>query len=85
MAFELKDWLQFLVSGLSTGCIYALIGLGIIVIYSVTRVINMAQGEFLMLGAMLAVVLYRSAGLPAILAFVLAVVATAGIGVGIYA
>ena len=57
MALELKDWIQFVVSGFSTGCIYALIGLGIIVIYSVTRVINMAQGEFVMLGAMLAVVL----------------------------
>jgi len=84
LAFDLKDYLQFLVSGFSTGCIYALIGLGIIVIYSVTRVINMAQGEFLMLGAMLAVVLYRSAGLPPLPAFMLAVLAVSAVGVVIY-
>ncbi|NPV06378.1 MAG: branched-chain amino acid ABC transporter permease [Anaerolineae bacterium] len=84
MAFELKDWLQFLVSGFSTGCIYALIGLGIIVIYSVTRVINMAQGEFVMLGAMLAVVFSRSLGLPLAVSFMMAVAATALIGVAIF-
>lgn len=43
---------------------HALIGLGIIVIYSVTRVVSMAQGQFVNLGGMLAVVLRRSAGLP---------------------
>lgn len=80
MAFELKDWLQFLVSGASTGCIYALIGLGIIVTYSVTRVINMAQGEFVMLGAMLAVLFSRAIELPLWLAFLLAVTITACLG-----
>ena len=80
MVLELRDWVQFLLSGVSTGCIYALIGLGIIVTYSVTRVINMAQGEFVMLGAMLAVLFSRSLALPLWLAFPLAVVATACLG-----
>lgn len=40
-------------SGLSTGSIYAIVGLGYMIIYSVTRVVNFAQGEFLMLGGML--------------------------------
>lgn len=80
MTLELKDWVQFAVSGFSTGCIYALIALGIIVTYSVTRVINMAQGEFVMVGAMLAVVLTRSVGLPLGVAFVVAVVTTGLLG-----
>jgi len=83
VSFELKDWLQLLVSGVSTGCIYALIGLGIIVIYSVTRVINMAQGEFVMLGAMFAAVLSRQAGLPLVVAFGVAIVGVALLGAAV--
>src|SRR5574342_615576 len=47
--------LQFLITGITNGSIYALIALGFVVIYSVTSVINFAQGEFAMLGALLAV------------------------------
>ena len=44
--------LQFLVSGLSVGAIYALIALGFGVVYNATRIVNFAQGEFVMLGAL---------------------------------
>ncbi len=70
--------LQFLITGITNGSIYALIALGFVVIYSVTSVINFAQGEFAMLGALLAVSLI-AAGLPQGLAVVAAV-----IGVGIF-
>jgi branched-chain amino acid transport system permease protein len=68
--------LQFLVTGITNGSIYALIALGFVVIYSVTSVINFAQGEFAMLGALLAVWLI-AVGLPQGLALVVAV---AGVG-----
>ncbi len=61
--FGPSDYVQLLLAGLSTGSIYVLIGLGLITIYNVTGVVNLAQGEFVMLGAMVAVSLYR-AGLP---------------------
>ncbi len=70
--------LQFLVTGITNGSIYALIALGFVVISSVTSVINFAQGEFAMLGALLAVWLI-AAGLPQGLAVVVAVV-----GVGLF-
>jgi branched-chain amino acid transport system permease protein len=44
--------LQFTISGISTGSIYAIVGLGFMIIYSVTRVVNFSQGEFVMLGGM---------------------------------
>jgi len=48
---ELGDQLlQYLLSGLSTGAIYALIGIGFSIIYNATGIINFAQGEFVMLG-----------------------------------
>lgn len=45
--------LQYILSGLSTGAIYALIGIGFSIIYNSTGIINFAQGEFVMLGGML--------------------------------
>lgn len=49
----LEQLLQFTLSGLSTGAIYALIGIGFSIIYNSTGIINFAQGEFVMLGGML--------------------------------
>jgi branched-chain amino acid transport system permease protein len=48
-------WLQFLVSGLTVGAIYALVALGFSIIFNASRVINFAQGEFVMIGGMSAV------------------------------
>jgi branched-chain amino acid transport system permease protein len=46
--------LQFAISGLTVGAIYALVGLGFNLIFNATDVINFAQGEFVMLGGILA-------------------------------
>jgi len=78
--YGLRDYLQFLVSGASTGCIYVLIGLGLITIYNVTGVVNLAQGEFVMLGAMLAVVYHQGLHLPLVMAFLAAVLSVMAIG-----
>ena len=45
--------LQYALSGLSAGAIYALIGIGFSIIYNATGIINFAQGEFVMLGGLL--------------------------------
>lgn len=45
-------YLQVLFSGLTTGSIYSLVGLGFTVIYMASRVLNIAQGEFLMIGGL---------------------------------
>ena len=42
---------QILASGLAMGCIYALVGLGFILIYNATGGLNFAQGELVMLAA----------------------------------
>ncbi len=67
---------QYLATGLVVGGVYALIGLGFVIVYSVTRIINFAQGEMVMLGAMLMVTLVGR-GLPLAVAFALTVVAVA--------
>ena len=70
---------QYLASGLVVGGVYALIGLGFVIVYSVTRIINFAQGEFVALGALL-MVTATSRGLSPRLAFGLTVAAVAGLG-----
>jgi branched-chain amino acid transport system permease protein len=45
-------FLQILVSGLLIGCIYGMAALGFTIVFNATRVINFANGEFLMLGGM---------------------------------
>ncbi len=66
-------------AGLTTGSIYALIALGFVTIYNVTGIINFAQGEFAMLGAMLMVSL-QALALPMPLSFLFAVLGVVGIG-----
>ncbi|WP_018465276.1 branched-chain amino acid ABC transporter permease [Calidithermus timidus] len=44
---------QFLITGLSTGALYALIALGFVLVYRATSVVNFAIGEFLLVGAYL--------------------------------
>lgn len=47
----LQYFLQLVISGLVVGSIYSAVALGFVIIYKSTRVVNFAQGEFLMIGA----------------------------------
>jgi branched-chain amino acid transport system permease protein len=75
----LAQFLQFLYSGMTVGSAYALAALGFTIIYNTSGVINFAQGEFIMLGGMLAAIM-AGAGVPLPLAIVAAVIATAVVG-----
>ncbi|MFO1330753.1 MAG: branched-chain amino acid ABC transporter permease [Rubrivivax sp.] len=68
------SWAQFVAGGLTTGAIYALVALGFSIIYNASGAINFAQGEFVMIGGMSAVMLL-ALGLPLPLAAALAVLA----------
>jgi len=83
--FAPQHYAQLAIDGIRGGSIYALIALGFVVIHSVTGIINFAQGEFVMLGAMLCVTVYHSdlplpPHLKLILAVFLAVVGTTLVG-----
>lgn len=78
------QFLQYLVSGLTQGSIYALIGLGFTIIYAVTRIINFAQGEFVMIGGMLSFTLACSAGIPLAPALLLSALIAAAVGAIMY-
>ena len=73
------QWVQFLAGGLTAGAIYALVALGFSIIYNASRVLNFAQGEFVMIGGMSAVSLV-GAGAPMPLALLGAVAIAAVVG-----
>src|SRR5690625_1100226 len=77
-------FIQVLVSGLSIGSIYALIGLGIVLLYRTTRILNFAHGDIGVLGTFIAYTLLTSSGLPFRLSFILALAAAGVIGMLIY-
>jgi branched-chain amino acid transport system permease protein len=78
-----SDLLQYVISGATLGSTYGLAGLGFTVIFNTTEIINFAQGEFVMLGGMLAVFAIRWAGLPLALAVPLAICLTTLVGIAV--
>jgi len=74
----LSEFLQYAFSGITVGSIYAIVAVGFSLIYNTTGIINFAQGEFVMLGGMIAVSLAPHVPLP--VAVLSAVVLTAALG-----
>ena len=70
---------NLLVSGLSTGSVYALVALGFNVVFKSTGAINFAQGEWVMMGGMVAATAY-AAQLPLALAVLCALLVVVAIG-----
>src|SRR5579859_7135291 len=60
-ALQSINYLQALISGLSIGAIYALIAQGYYITYTTTTTMNFAQGDLLMMGAMVGLTLYIGA------------------------
>jgi branched-chain amino acid transport system permease protein len=91
-AVLIENVLQALYTGLVVGCIYGLMCVGLALIFSVMRVINFAQGEFLMLGmyaalfcfAQLGIGTWLGAGPGAVVASLLAGVIVFAIGALLY-
>lgn len=71
--------LQFLITGITIGSTYALVGLGFAIIYNASDVVNFAQGEFVMIGAMSAIAMI-TAGTPMPIALIVAILFTVGVG-----
>jgi len=70
--------LQYLLSGVTKGSVYAVVAVGFSLIYSATGVLNLAQGEFVMLGGMVAVTLARYVPLPVAVTGAVVIVALIG-------
>jgi branched-chain amino acid transport system permease protein len=67
--------LQVVAAGLTNGFLYALIGLGLAVVYKGSTIINAAQGDFAIVGAIVTVLFVQSAGVPYWAAVVMGILA----------
>ena len=78
------EYLSYLVAtGISTGALYALVALGIVVIYKATQVVNFAHGEMFMLGGFFAFTFHVMLGWPYLPSFALAVALAFGVGIAV--
>ncbi len=64
---SLGAWFELIASGLITGAVYALVGLGLNLQYGLMRILNIAHGEFLMVGAFLTWMAHSALGLSPLL------------------
>ena len=79
----MSAFIEYLISGIATGCGFALLASGFVVIFRVTQVINFAQGTFAVAGGFVAYSCLTSAGIPQGAAEVLGVIAAGLLGLAV--
>jgi len=77
-------WIELIFSGLITGGIYALVALGLNLQYGLMRILNIAHGEFLMLGAYLTWMVQTSFGISPLLMIPVSFVVLMALGLVIH-
>jgi branched-chain amino acid transport system permease protein len=76
--------LQIMLTGLVIGCLYALAGIGLVIIYKTSEIINFAQGDTATLTTFIAFTLLASVGLPYPVVFLSVILVAGLLGVLIY-
>jgi branched-chain amino acid transport system permease protein len=66
--------LTLVIAGITNGSLYALVALGLVLIYKTQGVVNFAHGEVLMVGAFIGYTTFALVGLPYPVAFVVAII-----------
>ena len=72
---------QQIFSGIATGCIYALVGLALILVFKATDIINFAVGEMMMMSAFMAYTFLTIVKLPYYQVFILTILFSGLLGV----
>lgn len=67
------QWINTLVQGILLGGLYALYGTGLSLIFGVMRIVNLAHGDFIMLGAFLSLLATSIIGVPPLISVVIVV------------
>ena len=83
MESEFLFFMQMLLSCLSMGSIYSLVALGFVLIYKATSILNLAQGEFLMVGAYICLSITLDFGLNFVASFMLTMVFSVILGLAV--
>jgi len=81
MSEDMGFFIALLLNGVSIGLMYSLIALGFVLVYKATDAINFAQGEFVMMAALIGAVVAGLQGSPVVMA-IAAVIATLAVMIG---
>ena len=76
-------FLQFAIAGITMGVVYSLIALGFVLIYKSSKILNFAQGEFVLVGGYVGLFFITSLGLPIWLGVILLIATSALLGFAI--
>lgn len=76
-------FLSLVVHGLAIGAVYGLVAMGFVLIYKSSKIVNLAQGELLLLGAYLCWSLISQFGLPPWIAVLLVIIIGGLLGLGL--
>ncbi len=76
---------QYIINGILLGGVYALLGVGMTMIFGIVKLTNLAHGEFVIIGAFLSTILARAMGVSPILSLIITVPIMFLIGVGLQA
>lgn len=74
-------FLQMLITGVVVGSIYALVALGFVLIYKASDALNLANGEFVLIGSYICLMLVTVYQIPFLLAFLLTLLLNALLGI----
>ena len=77
----MKNLLEQLINGLSTGSIYALIALGYTMVYGIAKMINFAHGDIMMVGAYTTFLAITEYNIPLPIAIILSMIICAILGI----
>jgi branched-chain amino acid transport system permease protein len=80
MGGKMTDLIQTVGAGLLIGCVYGLLGLGIVIIFRASEAFNFAIGEFLVVGSFLFYIFFFDLHLPFVLALPLGLLAAGAMG-----
>ena len=67
------EFLQYLISGISLGSVYAIIALGYTMVYGIAKMLNFAHGDVIMVGAYIIFTFISTLGLHPMVGVIVAV------------
>ena len=74
------SFLNFLINGISLGSIYAIIALGYTIVYGISKMLNFAHGDVIMVGAYICFFALTRSGLPPVICLALAMITCMTLG-----
>ena len=77
------SFLNFLISGISLGSIYAIIALGYTMVYGIAKMLNFAHGDVIMVGAYISYCVTNYLGMPALVSVLVSMVVCTILGITI--